>query len=132
MNDAMASFCIILFLVLAPALLIIKFTAYKPAWWLILVIILFLGWGLVVGTYFFNQMSISDLIAQNKELPEGWDRDGASGLFAVFFGWLLSLVYFLLWLVIYMFATLVRRFFNFAQAPNKHLKSDAARAAPLK
>jgi hypothetical protein len=126
MNAAMASLCFLTFLALAPVILIIKFTTSKPAWWLILIIILGLGWGLVVGTYFFNQLGINDLITQGKhdELPEGWDSDGASGLFAIFGGWLLSLAYFTPWVAIYILATIIRQLVKMRPAPNKRVQSD--------
>lgn len=90
MNDAMASLCIILFLAFPPALLVLKFTTNRLVWWIILVVILLLGWGLLFGTYTFSQLNIEDLIAQKKELPDGWDSDGASGLFALYI-WLVAL-----------------------------------------
>jgi hypothetical protein len=128
MNDALASLCFFSFFAMAPALLIVKLTTSRPAWRLILIMIIVLGWGLVVGTYIFSQLGISDLIAQGKEeeLPEGWDSDGASGLTAIFGGWLLSLAYFAPWLVIYFLAAMTRRFFKSGHAPNKAMHSDAA------
>ena len=80
--------------------------------------ILVLGWGLIFGAYIFTQLGINDLIAQNNALPEGWDSDGASGLFAMFFGWLLSLAYFSIWLAIYIIARLFRRLFQSGHAPS--------------
>ena len=103
-----------LFLAFTPTLLVIKFITRKPAWWLILLLTVLLGWGLVIGVYIVEQNHISELIDQgrNDELPQGWDSDGASGLFAVFGGWIVALVYLLSWLVFYSLATIVRRLFK--------------------
>jgi hypothetical protein len=111
------------FLLFPPALLTIKFITRKPRWWLIvLLVILFalLSWGLVITAYVGEQARISELIDQKRyeELPKGWDSDGASGLFAVFGGWLIPLAYFASWLVLYTLAALIRRLFTSKQAPN--------------
>lgn len=126
MNDAIASLCLFSFLALAPVLLIVKFTTNRPPWWLILRMIFVVGWGLAIGTYIFNQLGINDLIAQDKELPEGWDSDGASGLFVMFGGWLFSLAYFAPWLAIYALAAIIRRLSKLRHAPNNRMQSDAA------
>ena len=128
MNDALASICFFSFVGLTPILLAIKFITNKPPWWLILITLIVLGWGLVIGTYVFYHLGIGDLIAQGKdeELPEGWDSDGASGLFAIFGGWLFSIVYLAPWLVMYALATGIRRLLQSRHAPNKRMQSDAA------
>lgn len=125
MNDTLASLCFSSFFALAPILLAVKFFTNKPAWWLVIVTIVVFGWGLVIGTYVFYHLGINDLIAQGKELPEGWDSDGASGLFAIFGGWLFSLVYLAPWLVIYALAVGIRRLLQSSHAPNKSVKSDS-------
>ena len=91
-----------------------------------LAMILGLGWLLIFGTYAFDRLHINALISQNRPLPDGWDSDGASGVVAVFFGWLLSIINFLPWLVAYMLAALIRRFFQERKTPNKGLQIDAA------
>jgi hypothetical protein len=116
-NDIFVSIAIYSFLAFPPALLILKFITKKPGWWLIvLLIVLFvlLGWGLVFTAFVEEQARISELIDQERyeELPEGWDSDGASGVFALFGGWLVPLAYFVLWLVIYTLAAMVRRLFT--------------------
>ena len=123
MNDVIISILIYSFLLFPPALLTIKFITRKPRWWLIvLLVILFalLSWGLVITAYVGEQARISELIDQKRyeELPKGWDSDGASGLFAVFGGWLIPLAYFASWLVLYTLAALIRRLFTSKQAPN--------------
>jgi len=131
-NDIIVSIAIYSFLAFPPALLILKFITKKPGWWLIaLLIVLFvlLGWGLVFTAYVAEQDHISELIDQKRyeELPEGWDSDGASGLFALFGGWLVPLAYFALWLVVYTLAAIIRRLFTSKQSPNKALQTDAAK-----
>ena len=126
MNEALASICFFSFFALTPSLLALKFTTNKPPWWLILITIIVLGWVLVVGTYVFYHLGIGDLIAQGKdeELPEGWDSDGASGLFAIFGGWFFSLAYLAPWLVIYVVAAGIRQLLKFRHAPNKRMQFD--------
>jgi len=126
MNDAIASLCLFSILALAPVLLIVKFITNRPPWWLILIIIIVVGWGLAISTYIFYHLGINDLIAQGKELPEGWDSDGASGLFVMFGGLFFSLVYLAPWLAIYALAAIIRRLLKLRNAPNKRMQSDAA------
>ena len=109
MNELLHLLCLGLFLVLPPTLLVIKFKKNKPAWWIVLTTILILGWLFVLGSFVFYQEYVGDLIAQGKELPDGWDSDGASGVAALFFGWLTSLIYTLPWLVMYGFIAVIRR-----------------------
>ena len=63
--------------------------------------------------YFSGQDEISRLIEQGRdeELPEGWDSDGASGLFALGLGWLPPLAYFIVCLGIYAIAASMRKLF---------------------
>ena len=131
MNDIIASIAIFSFVVFPPALLILKFITKKPGWWittLLIVLFALLGWGLVFTAFVEEQNRISELIHQERydELLEGWDSDGASGVFALFAGWVVPLAYFMLWLVIYTMASMVRGFFTSRQPPNKRMESDAA------
>ncbi len=100
-----------LFLALAPVVLIVRFVTHKPAWWLVVLLTLFPGWGLIVMGYFEEQDRIGELVDLGRydELPEGWDSDGASGLFAVFGGWFFALAYLAPWLGVYALAAIVRR-----------------------
>lgn len=113
----MASIFIFLLLVFPPALLIVKFIKNKPAWWLIVLLILIfsiLVWFIIAYGYISEQDEISRLIEQGRyeELPEGWDSDGASGLFALGLGWLPPLAYFMICLVIYALSASVRKLFT--------------------
>ena len=68
------------------------------------------GWVYIIGGYLEEQVRISELIKQGRddELPEGWDSDGASGIFTLFFGFVFPLVYVLFWFAIYGLSALVR------------------------
>ena len=116
MNEMLHLSCMGLFLVLVPSFLFMKFKKQKPNWWIISLVILGLGWLLVFGTFTFYQAHIGDLIAHSEELPDGWDSDGASGIAALLFGWLISLIYALPWLVIYALAAGIRQWRQKAQA----------------
>ncbi len=131
MNDIIASVAVYSLLTLPPALLILKFTTKKPGWWLIVLLVaifVLVGWGLVFSAFVEEQARISEIIDQERyeELPEGWGSDGASGVFALFGGWLVPLAYFVLWLVIYTLASVVRRLFTARQPPIKRVQSHAA------
>lgn len=108
MNVILSGFCFLFFLLLAPVLLAFRFFRQRPAWWMIGPLIAVLGWLAWFGAYFFYQLHIGELIEQGAELPEGWDSDGAAGVFALFMGWLISLLYFLPWLAVFLLATLIR------------------------
>ncbi len=103
-------FCFIMFLALSPVILLIKFWCGRPRWWLVILLITILGWFFWLSAFVFYQLHISDLIAQGAELPDGWDSDGAAGVFALLFGWLISIIYFLPWFAVYGLADTTRRF----------------------
>tara|TARA_Y100000588_G_scaffold280870_1_gene297881 strand:- start:640 stop:993 length:354 start_codon:yes stop_codon:yes gene_type:complete len=109
MNEILHLLCLGLFLTLPPILLLLRFKNQKPSWWLVFVMISAFGWLSAFGSFMFYQAHIDDLIAQNQELPKGWDSDGASGLAVMFFGWLISLIYSLPWLIIFMLSVGVRK-----------------------
>jgi TM2 domain-containing membrane protein YozV len=104
MNEILSHLLLGLFLALPPILLFLRFWNQKPGWFILLLLIAILGWVLLYGSFIFYHQHIADLAAQNKELPEGWGRDGATGLAIMFFGWLLSIFYSLPWLLVYALA----------------------------
>ena len=132
MNDLLASLCVFAFLALPPVLLVIRFTTHKPAWWLIVMLALVLGWILVAATYVFHHQGINDLIAQGKydDLPDGWDSDGASGLMALFGGWFFSIVYLAPWLVVYGLAAGFRRLLKSRRSGTPPHAANAERHLP--
>ncbi len=108
MNEILHFLSLGLFLILPPVLLFFRYKIHQPGWCLLLLLIVSLGWVFIYGSFIFYHEHIADLIAQNKELPKGWDSDGASGLAIMFFGWLLSLIYSLPWLGLYLICKLVK------------------------
>ncbi|MEM7562875.1 MAG: hypothetical protein AAF353_07465 [Pseudomonadota bacterium] len=106
------------FLLLTPALLLLRFLYRKPGWWLIVTLMLTIGWLLMVGAVMFYHESISAMIAAGKEPPEGWDRDGAQLVFSWYFGWAFSLIYSLPWLIIFFVATLFQKLKSRTTAPD--------------
>jgi hypothetical protein len=105
------------FLAFPPILLAFKFLKKKPAWWLmvlLMVLFVFLGWGLLLSAYIEEQTHINELLDQGRheELPKGWDSDGASGVFAMLGGWLIPLAYLIFWLAVYALAAIVRGVFK--------------------
>ena len=136
MNDLIAAAAIFSFLAFPPVLLSIKFRTRKPAWWLVAlltVMFILIVWSAVFFAYVGEQERISELLDQKRydELPEGWDSDGASGIFAVFGGWLVPLAYFLLWLFPYALAVMMRRIFRGGSASNQSKHPDSASAADV-
>ena len=117
-NATLSGACLVFFLLLPPVLLALRLFRARPAWWSIGVMVVVFGWLSWFGAYFFYQQHISQLIAQGAELPEGWDGDGAAGMFALYMGWLVSLFYLLPWLVVYISANLLRRFVRRSSAPD--------------
>ena len=83
--------------------------------------IMTLGWLFILASFAFYHEHIGDLIAQNQELPEGWDGDGASGAAALFFGWLISLIYTLPWLVMYVLIAAIRRWGQNNRSPDSDI-----------
>ena len=74
-----------------------------------MVLVAVLGWLTWFGSFAFYQQHIAELIERGAELPEGWDSDGAAGVFALYLGWMISLLYFLPWLLLYLLVGLARR-----------------------
>ena len=95
-----------------------------------IVLFALIGWGVVLTAYVEEQARISELIHQGRygELPKGWDSDGASGVFALFGGWLVPLAYFVLWLAVYMLAAMIRRLFTSKPSPDKRMQPDSGKA----
>jgi len=65
MNDTLASIFFLL-LGLTPFLLKIELITNKPAWWIVRVTIIVVGWSLVVGAYIFCHLWVGDLITRGK------------------------------------------------------------------
>ena len=109
MNEVLQVLCTGMFLALPPGLLFIRFTCRRPGWWLLLLLVAGIGWILVLGSFTFNQAHMLELVARNEAPPAGWDSDGAAGVTALLFGWLVALIYALPWLLVYALAAAIKR-----------------------
>ena len=108
MNLLLSSACFFAFLLVPPVLLGLRAVRGRPAWWLLLLLVAVLGWLSWFSAYAFYHQHVDQLIAQGGELPEGWDSDGAAGVFALYMGWFVSLLYFLPWVALYAVIALFR------------------------
>lgn len=114
MNQIIFIACLTIFLALPPLLFLCRYFRRKPAWWLIYTIVVLVGWVAVLGAVIFYYQYLGDCIASYQtppqELVERWANDGAKKVFALFFGWLYSLLYSAPWLILYILAHFVRKF----------------------
>lgn len=97
------------FFLLPPLVLFLKFYFPKLNWPFSLIIVSLVGWLFLFASLFFYQEHIKELISLNKELPSGWDKDGASSVMILLFGWLVSIIYFLPWAGFYYLTLLLLR-----------------------
>lgn len=94
MTTALTTTLLILFAILPPVLLAVRaFLPSRMPWWGLLTILLLLGEGFILAAAMLN------------ETPE----TGAAKVFALFFGWLYALLWFLPWLLVYGVIQGVRR-----------------------
>jgi hypothetical protein len=94
-----------LFLGLAPLLLLLRFLWRIPPWWLIVLLILVIGWGAFLLTTISAAEAQWELVRTTRnpdpELLERASSDGGPLAFALVFGWLIPLVYAAMcWLVL--------------------------------
>jgi glycerol-3-phosphate acyltransferase PlsY len=101
-----------IFSVLPAVLLASRFFWRRPRWWVILPVIVVVGWAayfLSVATHFEE---LQDLVRTtenpSQDLVDEAYSDGGPLVFAAFFGWLVALVYALPWFVIFLVATSLR------------------------
>ena len=94
MKNALSFTCIGAFLLLPVIVLWVRATRPKRMpWWAVFAVVVVLGWPLALA------------IAALNETPD----QGASKVFALFFGWAFALAWFLQWLLVYGVIQLVRR-----------------------
>lgn len=100
------------FLCFPPLLLGIRFFLAKPPWWLIIVLIAFVGWAayfLAVQSHFEQLWEmIGNSNNPDPELIEQASSDGAPMVFAAFFGWLIALAYSVAWWALFLLAVFLR------------------------
>lgn len=112
MNEACFQTCVVLFLIVAPALLAVRLVAPRRLpWWLLAVLVAIFGWVLSNLAVHFYYRHLDDLLAAAggidsapRQLVDAWQNDGAKRAFAYVFGWLYGLVYLVPWLVVYLAA----------------------------
>ncbi|MEI6785900.1 MAG: hypothetical protein WCQ21_33865 [Verrucomicrobiota bacterium] len=105
------------FLLLPFAVLLLR--AFRPKvmpWWLAFLAVAALGWLLVNGTVYFSFEHLGDLMHSYGDKPpddlvERWANDGAKRVFALFFGWVYALAWFVPPLLIYAVIQLFRRWY---------------------
>jgi hypothetical protein len=107
-----------IFLALPAVLLALRFLWRKPQWWMIVTLIIVVGWAdclLSVITHFddlYQRVEATD--TPSPELLDQAFSDGGPLVFAALFGWLIALAYAAPWFVLFWMATwlrnLVRRF----------------------
>ena len=85
----------------------------KPAWWVILLAIVFVGWAAWFGFVIFHFQHFGDLINSqenpSEKLLNEWASDGGPMVFALFFGLAFSAVYSSAWLAIYILVKLTSK-----------------------
>ena len=101
MNPFWIVFLAIPFIALAAR----EFSKRRVSLWLIVIIYVVVGWGLAILAV---EWHFADLDAQVRssvspppELLDKWQSDGAAYVFAYYFGWLYSAIYFVLCLWVY-------------------------------
>ena len=101
-----------IFLLLPPVLLFLRFLWQKPWWWLIVLLVAVVGWAAWLMTAVSHFEHLQDLVSQSENpdpalVAEAYS-DGGPLTFAALFGWLISLIYGAIWLVVYLLATGIR------------------------
>ena len=92
----------IIFVFLPPFLLILRhFDKIEFSGWAIFLVFVVTGWIFVnLGIYFYYEM-LEGLINTTPNPPQKWfdtlNEDGAKRVFALYFGWIYAVIYFLLW-----------------------------------
>ncbi len=116
MNQILMIALLAIFLAMPPAFFTLRFFKGKPSWWIIIAIIVVIGWASVFGAVVFYYQYLGDCInAYDKppqDLLERWSNDGAKKVFTLFFGWIYAIVYSIPWLLIYVVAVIIRRVKN--------------------
>lgn len=105
-------FVLVVFLALAPTLLLSRFIWRRPKWWLVVTTIVILGWAawFITAVFYFDdlQKAVEGTENPDPDLVERATSDGAPLAFALVFGWLISLAYAVPWWLVYLAATWIR------------------------
>ena len=114
MNYLIYMLSLIGFLVLPGLLLAIRLLREKiMPWWLLILLVLILSWGLLNSGVHSYYEYLFDLIEStpdpSQELLDEFGSDGAKLVFTLFFGWLYGCVYLVPWLLIYQILRFLQR-----------------------
>ena len=116
MNEALATFCEVLLLVLVPAVVAARFVVPKRLpWWAVTLVVVTVSWVLINLTVYFSQAHVTDLVMQAggfdkapQALLDDWASDGGPKTFAFLFGWVPGLALLIPCLAIYGLAHIIR------------------------
>ena len=101
-----------IFMALPGVLLTLRFLWRKPQWWMIIMLIVVVGWAawlLSVITHFEDlDQRVNATDTPSPELLDQAFSDGAPLVFAALFGWLIALAYAAPWFVLFWMATWLR------------------------
>ena len=111
-GDFVYSFFGAIFFLLAPVLLGIRFVWKRPPWWVIVALIVLVGWAayfLFVISYFEYLWALMESQDNpDQDLVDRATADGGPMVVALFGGWLIALLYAIPWWLIYLIATWLR------------------------
>ncbi|MCB1063503.1 MAG: hypothetical protein KDN20_11355 [Verrucomicrobiae bacterium] len=96
-----------IFLSLPPILLALRFWKKSPSWWLIGLSLPVISWICINGMVWLHNADITrqmnELEAAGEPIPEdlmeAFANDGGRNVFALFFGWLYVVPFFLGWMI---------------------------------
>lgn len=99
--------------VVPAVLLAARFVWGKPPWWVIVALIVIVGW----AAYFFSVVDhfgelyerVENTENPSQELLDEAFSDGGPLVFGAFFGWVFALIYAAPWFVLFLMATWLRR-----------------------
>lgn len=113
MNQLIFYLTTCLFLILPLVLLLVRFQFQEKAkWWVIFLVVFIIGWLLRwFSVYFYGEYmcELASMSKANIELERKCFGDGAREVFALYFGGIISLIYFAPFLLVYSLINLYRQ-----------------------
>lgn len=98
---------------MVPAVLLaVRFVWGKPPWWVIVALIVFVGW----TAYFLSVVDhfeelhdrVENTVNPSQEILDEAYSDGGPLVFGALFGWVVALIYAAPWYVLFLMATWLR------------------------